>query len=98
MNDPQREQDLAAIRQLVADASMPTRTELQEIHFLAPDVAIVECVKHVFDEWEPALRGGPDTRPPSAQGQLTFVMVKQTGPDRAGAWRIRSAQTTPAKG
>ncbi len=69
-------------------ADVVTTQEVEEIRFLRPDVAIVECVKYVHD------RRSPDAATPSAplrdRGMLTFVVV-----EREGRWRIASAQTTP---
>jgi uncharacterized protein (TIGR02246 family) len=61
-----------------------TRHELTDVTFIRPDVAVVSCVKRVFDERE---RSGGD---PTATARLTFVTVKD-----GAAWRIASAQTTP---
>jgi uncharacterized protein (TIGR02246 family) len=84
----------AAIRTAMARAlatplaDVLTTQEVEEIRFLRPDVAIVECVKHVHDRRTPGDTGsGP---PLSDRGMLTFVVV-----DQDGRWRIASAQTTP---
>ena len=84
----------AAIRDAMARAlatplvDVVTTQEVEEIRFLRPDVAIVECVKHVHDRRDPAAAGsGPPLRD---RGMLTFVVVEQDG-----RWRIASAQTTP---
>ena len=65
-------------------ANVRTRTEVDEIMFLRPDVALVGAVKQVFDE-NPAATG----QLPSS-GRMTFVVVRDQN-----AWRIASAQTTP---
>jgi hypothetical protein len=53
---------------------------------VTPDVAIVGCIKHVYDE-----RVGADaTDLPSASGVMTYVLSRQDE-----GWRIASAQTTP---
>jgi uncharacterized protein (TIGR02246 family) len=68
-------------------ASVRTTTEIQDIRFVEPTVAIVSCIKHVFDERDNASEHSALTR----QGSLTYVVVEQ-----AGQWRIALAQTTPA--
>ena len=64
-------------------AKVLTRTEIVDIRFTTPDVALVSCVKHVSDERENS-GGLPST------GSLTYVVVRE-GDD----WKIASAQTTP---
>lgn len=65
-------------------ANVLTTTEVLDIRFARPDVAVVSCVKHVRDE-------NPDsTGSLPAAGSLTYVVVKQ-----AEGWRIALAQTTP---
>ena len=66
-------------------SNVRTRTEVEEITFLRPDVALVACTKDVFDENADA----PDI--PSSRGTLTFVAVRGDN-----GWRIALAQTTPA--
>jgi uncharacterized protein (TIGR02246 family) len=84
----------AAIRAAMARAlatplaDVLTTQEVEEIRFLRPDIAIVECVKYVHDRREPAVAGS--TPPLRDRGMLTFVVVEQDG-----RWRITSAQTTP---
>ena len=63
-------------------ADVLTTVDVDDIVFLRPDVAIVSCVKHVYDGRE----GGAEL---PASGSLTYVLV------RDGQWRIASAQTTP---
>ena len=84
----------AAIRDAMARAlatplaDVITTQEVEEIRFLRPDIAIVECVKYVHDRRDPAAAGsGPPLRD---RGMLTFVVV-----EHGGQWRIASAQTTP---
>jgi hypothetical protein len=68
-----------------------TKTEIADVRFVRPDVAIVSCIKHVFDERDPSSQDGPGASLPST-GSLTYVLVKDLD-----AWRIASAQTTPIK-
>ena len=82
-----RETLAEAMRQALASplADVKTRVEVQDITFLRDDVAIVACVKHVFDGRDSA------TPPlPASMGRLTYVMANE-----GGLWRIASAQTTP---
>ena len=65
-------------------ANVATTTEVHDIRFVRPDVAIVSCTKHVFDGRET----GAEPRP--SRGSLTYVVV-----DEGGTWRIALAQTTP---
>ncbi|MEU6714937.1 SgcJ/EcaC family oxidoreductase [Nonomuraea sp. NPDC046802] len=74
-------------------ADVRTKTEVADIRFVRPDVAIVACVKRVFDEREERLKDDPATALPAESGWLTYVAVKE-----ADAWRIASAQTTPIRG
>lgn len=67
-------------------ANVLTTTEIEDIRFASPDVAIVSCVKHVSDERDAALRSG--SFPTTAC--LTYVLVKDEED-----WRITLAQTTP---
>ncbi|MFQ6395744.1 SgcJ/EcaC family oxidoreductase [Nocardia sp. KC 131] len=66
-------------------ADVLTEIEIDDIHFVRDDVAIVACVKHVFDGREDA-RGNL----PASSGRLTYVVV-----EKDGRWLIESAQTTP---
>jgi uncharacterized protein (TIGR02246 family) len=66
-------------------ARVVTRTEVEEIAFLRPDVALVACAKHVEDRNDDADAG---TLPTTAR--LTYVVV-----DDGDGWRIALAQTTP---
>lgn len=70
-------------------AKVITKTEIEDIVFVAPDVAIVSCLKHISDERDDASRNGAGASLPNA-GSLTYVVVK-----RDGGWRIAAAQTTP---
>lgn len=70
-------------------ARVLTRTEIEDIRFATPDVAIVSCIKHVSDERETPLGTDPGRDLPT-NGRLTYVMVREHD-----AWRIASAQTTP---
>ncbi|MGA6164145.1 YybH family protein [Amycolatopsis magusensis] len=79
----------AAIREAMAQAlatplaKVLTKTEIVDIRFTTPDVALVSCVKQVFDEREES--GGLPAR-----GSLTYVVARE-GDD----WKIAFAQTTP---
>ena len=68
-------------------ADVITTQEVEDIRFLRPDVALVECVKLIHDRRDPA---DPATTALADRGMLTFVVVEQQG-----EWRIASAQTTP---
>lgn len=70
-------------------AKVFTRTEIVDIRFVAPDVTVVSCVKHVSDQRDAAPKGNSGTNVP-ARGSLTYVLAKEHG-----AWRIAAAQTTP---
>ncbi|MFI6430593.1 SgcJ/EcaC family oxidoreductase [Rhodococcus oryzae] len=77
----------AAMRQALATplADVTSTVDIEHIRFLRDDVAIVACVKRVFDG-----RDSAATALPATTGQLTYVMV-----DDGDRWRIASAQTTP---
>lgn len=77
-----------AMQQALASplADVTTTQEIEAVHFLRPDVALVSCVKHVHDDRRAAGSGSPLRE----RGMLTLVLV-----DRDGRWRIASAQTTP---
>jgi uncharacterized protein (TIGR02246 family) len=70
-------------------AQVITTTEVDDIRFVRPDVAIVSCTKHV-DDRRPAGADDGQAAPLPTRARLTYVMVRD--PDR---WRIASAQTTP---
>jgi uncharacterized protein (TIGR02246 family) len=65
-------------------ANVITRTEVLDISFATPDVAIVSCIKHVSDQNAGAAGELP------LRGSLTYTLVKQQE-----GWRIALAQTTP---
>lgn len=65
-----------------------TRSEIIDIAFPQPDVAIVSCLKHIDDQ----NLDSDDADLPST-ASLTYVMVRQDG-----GWRIALAQTTPKTG
>lgn len=69
-------------------ARVYTKTEVLDVRFLRPDVALVSCIKHISDEREPSARNAE--APLSKRGSQTFVLVKQQD-----GWRIALAQTTP---
>jgi uncharacterized protein (TIGR02246 family) len=75
------------MRQALASplADVTTTLDVQDITFLRDDVAIVACVKHVFDG-----RDATQAALPATSGRLTYVVTKQ-----ADRWQIASAQTTP---
>lgn len=77
-----------AMQQALASplADVTTTQEIEAVHFLRPDVALVSCVKHVHDGRGAAGSGSPRRE----RGMLTLVLVH-----RDGRWRIASAQTTP---
>lgn len=66
-------------------AKVTTTTEVHDIHFLRPDVAVVSATKHVDDGRD------DDGERFATKGSMTYVVVRE--PD--GAWRIALAQTTP---
>lgn len=70
-------------------AKVVTRSEIDDVRFVRPDVAIVSSTKEVHDERDPSSEGGDGGSLASA-GRLTYVMVKNDD-----AWRIALAQTTP---
>jgi uncharacterized protein (TIGR02246 family) len=72
-------------------AHVYTRTEVVDLRFLRPDVALVSCIKHISDEREPAARDS--NAPLSERGSQTFVLVRERGD-----WLIALAQTTPIAG
>jgi uncharacterized protein (TIGR02246 family) len=69
-------------------ADVRTDQEVEDVRFLRPDVALVSCVKRVFDEREASSKG-PDGPLPQ-RASLTLVVVKE-----GNRWLIASAQTTP---
>jgi uncharacterized protein (TIGR02246 family) len=69
-------------------AHVYTKTEVVDLRFLRPDVALVSCIKHISDEREPEERDS--NAPLSERGSQTFVLVRERGD-----WRIALAQTTP---
>jgi uncharacterized protein (TIGR02246 family) len=68
-------------------AQVMTTTELHDIRFVRPDVAIVSATKHVDDQ-----RDTDDSF--ASKGAMTYVVVK----DPEAGWRITLAQTTPIAG
>lgn len=83
-----RDELAAAMRQAMASslARVRTTTEIHDIRFVEPTVAIVSCTKHVFDERDDASERGAL----ASRGSLTYVVVEHDG-----RWRIALAQTTP---
>jgi uncharacterized protein (TIGR02246 family) len=66
-----------------------TKTEVEDVRFVRPDVAIVSCIKHVIDQRTPSTDEGVAEALPLT-GSLTYLVVKERG-----EWRIALAQTTP---
>lgn len=65
---------------------VPATVEIDRVHFLSRDCALVSCTKTVHDG-----RPAPDQSAlPAGTGWLTYVVVR-----RASRWVIASAQTTP---
>jgi uncharacterized protein (TIGR02246 family) len=68
-------------------ANVVTTNVVENILFLRPDVALVNCIKHVSDNRDPI---NHKAALPAEKGALTYVLVKgQEG------WKISLAQTTP---
>lgn len=80
-----------AMRQAMASplAQVRTTTEIHDIRFVEPTVALVSCTKYVFDERDDGGTGDTLAR----EGSLTYVVVEHDG-----RWRIALAQTTPVAG
>ena len=74
----------AALASPLADVT--TTAEIDDIRFIRPDVAIVNCTKHVSDQRD-------TTETFATEGRLTYVAVEHDG-----AWRAALAQTTPVAG
>jgi len=64
-------------------AQVITTSEVDDIRFVRPDVALVSATKHIHDG-----RDTPDRF--AAEGKLTYLVVEEDG-----AWRIALAHTTP---
>jgi uncharacterized protein (TIGR02246 family) len=77
-----------AMKQAMASplAKVRTTTEIHDIRFVEPTVAVVSCTKRVFDERD-------DAGALAREGSLTYVVVEHDG-----RWRIALAQTTPVAG
>jgi uncharacterized protein (TIGR02246 family) len=65
---------------------VPTVTEIDRVHFVAPGCAVVSCTKTVLDQRPRA----EQTALPGSVGLMTYVLVQ-----KQGRWVIASAQTTP---
>lgn len=65
---------------------VPTVTEVDRVHFVAPGCAVVSCTKTVHDQRPAAEK----TTLPGSVGLMTYVLVQ-----KQGRWVIASAQTTP---
>lgn len=83
-----REAMTAALATPLADVA--TTHEIEQIRFLRPDVAVVDCVKHVHDNRTPPAGAADDEPPLRRRGALTFVLVEEDG-----RWRVAVAHTTP---
>jgi uncharacterized protein (TIGR02246 family) len=65
-----------------------TTNVVENILFLRPDVALVNCIKHVADNRDSVEDKGAAL--PAEKGALTYVLVKGLE-----GWKISLAQTTP---
>lgn len=65
---------------------VPTVTEIDRVHFVAPGCAVVSCTKTVHDQRPAAEK----TTLPGSVCLMTYVLVQ-----KQGRWVIASAQTTP---
>ncbi len=83
----------AAMRQAMASplAKVTTTTEVDDIRFASPGVAVVSCTKSIHDGRDPTEGSGAPKALPT-QSRLTYVMVED-----GEAWRIALAQTTPIR-
>lgn len=72
-------------------AQVLTKTDIEDIRFVRPDVAIVSCTKHVSDQRDASSEDAL-AEPLPLTGSLTYVLVKHDD-----AWRIALAQTTPIR-
>lgn len=70
-------------------AKVFTRSTIDDIRLITPNVALVSCTKHVLDERNDPVNHGELAALPST-GSLTYVMVKHDD-----TWQIALAQTTP---
>jgi uncharacterized protein (TIGR02246 family) len=66
-------------------AQVTTRSTIEHITFIRPDVAIVACTKEVEDHNADAAQRALPTR-----ASLTYIVI-----DEGDGWRIALAQTTP---
>ena len=80
----------AAVASPLADVT--TKIEVVDIRLVAPDVALVSCIKRVTDGRDRDARPAGSTDLPTA-GSLTYVLVRD-----GGDWRIALAHTTPQAG
>jgi uncharacterized protein (TIGR02246 family) len=65
-------------------AKVFTTTEVDDIRFLTPDVALASCTKHISDQ------RSEKADPVTDKGRMTFTLVRQQD-----KWLVASAQTTP---
>ena len=80
-----------AMKQALSSAlqHVPTVTEIDRVHVVAPGCAVVSCTKTVQDHRPEGAR----TPLPGSVGMMTCVVVR-----KGGGWVIASAQTTPLAG
>ena len=80
-----------AMKQALSSAlqHVPTVTDIDRVHVLAPGCAVVSCTKTVHDHRPAADR----TALPGSVGMTTYVVVR-----KGDGWVIASAQTTPLAG
>lgn len=65
---------------------VPTKMDVKNITFIRPDVAVVSCIKHIFDNRD---MSNEDRFEKDSKANLTFMMVKEQE-----QWLIASAQST----
>lgn len=70
-------------------AKITTTLDIEDVHFVRPDVAIVSLAKTVHDGRDEADKAPRDGAAPTV-GSLTLVLTEDDG-----EWRIALAQTTP---
>ncbi|QGG95639.1 YybH family protein [Actinomarinicola tropica] len=68
-------------------AKVTTTVEVHDVHFVRPDVALVNATKYVSDE-----RDGDEAF--ASTGSSTYVVTR----DERSGWRVALAQTTPVAG
>jgi hypothetical protein len=58
-------------------ADVYTRSEVVDVRFPRPDVAVVSCIKHIIDERAPAAR---DSNAPLSERGKWLIALAQTTP------------------